>query len=72
MGHFTTIGIDLAESVFQIHGVREDGTVGLRRCCTKFAWDSHQESCDIARRHVQACADPLPYPELVILQRAAA
>lgn len=31
MDEITTIGIDLAKSVFQIHGVREDGMVALRR-----------------------------------------
>ncbi len=31
MDEITTIGVDLAKSVFQIHGVREDGTVALRR-----------------------------------------
>ena len=31
MDRITTIGIDLAKSVFQIHGVREDGAVALRR-----------------------------------------
>ncbi len=31
MEEITTIGIDLAKSVFQVHGVREDGSVGLRR-----------------------------------------
>ena len=31
MEEITTIGIDLAKSVFQVHGVREDGSVGLRQ-----------------------------------------
>jgi transposase len=31
MAKITTIGVDLAKSVFQLHGVTADGTVGLRR-----------------------------------------
>jgi len=31
MGKITTIGVDLAKSVFQLHGVTADGTVALRR-----------------------------------------
>lgn len=31
MGEITTIGVDLAKSVFQLHGVTADGTVALRR-----------------------------------------
>lgn len=29
--HITTLGIDLAKSVFQIHGVDADGTVVLQK-----------------------------------------
>ena len=31
MGEITTIGVDLAKNVFQLHGVTVDGTVALRR-----------------------------------------
>jgi transposase len=31
MGEITTIGVDLAKSVFQLHGVTADGSVALRR-----------------------------------------
>ncbi len=31
MGEITTIGVDLAKTVFQLHGVSADGTVALRR-----------------------------------------
>lgn len=31
MGEITTIGVDLAKNVVQLHGVTADGTVGLRR-----------------------------------------
>jgi transposase len=31
MGEITTIGVDLAKSVFQLHGVTADGTIALRR-----------------------------------------
>ncbi len=41
-------------------------------CCTKAARDSHHESRGIAGRHVQACAHPLPHPEVVCLQCLAA
>lgn len=41
-------------------------------CCTKPARDSHRGSSGIAERHVQACPDALPHPELVRLQCVAA
>ncbi len=31
MGEITTIGVDLAKNVLQLHGVKVDGTVALRR-----------------------------------------
>ncbi len=31
MGEISTIGLDIAKSVFQIHGVDVDGTVVIRR-----------------------------------------
>ena len=31
MGEVSTIGLDIAKSVFQIHGVDVDGTVVIRR-----------------------------------------
>jgi transposase len=31
MGEITTIGVDLAKTVFQLHGVTADGSVALRR-----------------------------------------
>jgi len=31
MGEVSTIGLDIAKSVFQIHGVDADGTVVIRR-----------------------------------------
>ena len=31
MGEITTIGVDLAKNVFQLHGVTADGSVALRR-----------------------------------------
>ena len=31
MGEVITIGVDIAKSVFQIHGVDADGTVVIRR-----------------------------------------
>jgi transposase len=30
MGEVSTIGLDIAKSVFQIHGVDSDGVVGIR------------------------------------------
>jgi len=29
--HITTIGLDLAKNIFQVHGVREDGSVAFNR-----------------------------------------
>ena len=31
MGEVSTIGVDIAKSVFQVHGVDADGTVVIRR-----------------------------------------
>ena len=31
MGEVSTIGLDIAKSVFQVHGVDEAGTVAIRK-----------------------------------------
>ena len=35
MGQVTTIGLDIAKSVFQVHGVAAEGAVVLRRRLTR-------------------------------------
>jgi hypothetical protein len=35
MGEVTTTGLDIAKSVFQIHGVDDAGAVGMRKRMTK-------------------------------------
>ena len=35
MERITTIGLDIAKSVFQVHGIYATGEVVLRRCLTR-------------------------------------
>ena len=51
----TTIGLDIAKSVFQVHGIDAEGEVIIRR--------------QLKRRYVLACFQKLP-PCLIGLQRA--
>jgi transposase len=36
MGEVSTMGLDIAKSVFQIHGVDDDGAIFLRKTCKPF------------------------------------
>jgi hypothetical protein len=68
MGEVSTIGVDIAKSVFQIHGVDADGTVVIRKRVgrAKVPWiRSAPQSgfsmliCRInARRSVSICGRP--------------
>ncbi len=29
--HITTIGLDLAKNIFQVHGVKEDGSIAFNK-----------------------------------------
>ena len=61
MEHASIIAIDLAKSVFQVHGARSDGTVVFRRKLTRSqlcSFVSSQSSCIVA---MEACAGgPVP------------
>jgi hypothetical protein len=39
MSEITTIGLDLAKHVFQVHGIDAQGTTVLRKCADKY-WRS--------------------------------
>lgn len=56
MDELTTIGIDLAKSVFQIHGVREDGTVALRRKLRRGQVLTFFAACPPCLVGLEACA----------------
>lgn len=56
MDEITTIGIDLAKSVFQIHGVRENGTVALRRKLRRGQVLAFFEACPPCLVGLEACA----------------
>jgi transposase len=56
MGQLTTIGVDLAKSVFQVHGVSADGTAVLRRQLRRgqvLAFFASLEPCLIG---IEACS----------------
>ena len=48
MQTITTIGLDIAKSVFQVHGTDAAGEVVIRRQCVRWG------RCEIARRQVAA------------------
>lgn len=56
MGQITTIGLDIAKSVFQVHGVDAEGMTVLRRCLTRarlLAFFSKLHPCRVG---IEACA----------------
>ena len=56
MTEVTTIGLDIAKSVFQVHGVGADGTVVVRRRLRRaqvLAFFEKQASCLVG---IEACA----------------
>ncbi|MBA3519099.1 MAG: transposase, partial [Rhizobiales bacterium] len=56
MGQVVTIGLDIAKSLFQVHGVDESGTVVIRRQVRRaqlLAFFAKQPSCRIG---IEACA----------------
>jgi hypothetical protein len=55
----TTIGLDIAKSVFQVHGVDRHGTVGLRRRLARaqvLAFFANLPRCGVG---LEACGAPL-------------
>ena len=59
MAEVTIIGIDLAKSVFQLHGASEDGSVVFRKKLSRgqvLAFISQQSRCVVA---MEACATAL-------------
>jgi hypothetical protein len=38
MGEISTIGLDIAKSVFQVHGVDADGAVVIRKRVSRASW----------------------------------
>ena len=56
MGEITTIGLDLAKSVFQVHAVGADGKVVLRRQLRRnqVAW-VFRRTCALPDRHGGLC-----------------
>lgn len=78
MSEITTVGLDLAKSVFQVHGADASGRAELRKklrrdqvlaffrlCCANAVKDSLCESSLLVRRHEQTEAADLPHDELV-------
>ena len=56
MGDVITIGLDIAKSVVQIHGVDADGTVVIRKRVSRASWSSSRLCRDAlwALRRVRA------------------
>ena len=48
MGNVTVIGLDLAKSVFQVHGVDEHGSAVLRQRLTRARLLKFSPSCRLA------------------------
>ena len=56
MGEVSTIGLDIAKNVFQVHGVDSDGAVMVRRALRRrqvLAWFGGQSPCLV---RIEACA----------------
>ncbi len=56
MGEVSTIGLDIAKNVFQVHGVDRTGGIVVRRALRRrqvLAWFSHQPPCLVG---IEACA----------------
>jgi transposase len=51
MGEVSTIGLDIAKSVFQIHGVDRDGEVAIRKCLSRAKLLSFSGVCRLPDRH---------------------
>ena len=61
MQMITTIGLDIAKSVFQVHGVDAAGQVVVRRQLKRrYVWRSSR-SCRLPNRH-RGCAHPHWFP----------
>jgi hypothetical protein len=56
MGEIATIGLDLAKSVFQVHGIDARGTVLARRQLRRVAWCMDQGCRRIDPNSVQGHA----------------
>ena len=56
MGQITTIGLDIAKSVFQVHGVDAEGMTVLRRRLTRARLLEFFRKIDSCRVGIEACA----------------
>ena len=56
MGQITTIGLDIAKSVFQVHGVDAEGVTVLRRRLTRSRLLEFFGKIDPCRVGIEACA----------------
>ena len=56
MGTAVTIGLDIAKSAFQVHGVDESGTVVVRRRLTRAKVLSFFAQLPSCRTGLEACA----------------
>ena len=54
MGQITTIGLDLAKTVFQIHGVDADGKVVVRRAFVDWSGSEHYYE-DVDQNGMRVC-----------------
>lgn len=48
MEKITTVGLDLAKSVFQVHGITEEGAVIVRRALRRSQVSDFFASCSLA------------------------
>jgi hypothetical protein len=65
MGEVSTIGLDIAKSVFQVHGVDDDGTVVIRKRISRakvLEFFSALPSCVVGLESVpeRSLLEPLP------------
>jgi len=60
MGEVVTVGLDIAKSVFQVHGVDAEGRVVLQRLLTRARLIPFFEKLPRCRVGIEACATAHP------------
>ena len=53
--HVTTVGLDLAKNIFQVHGITEDGTVAFNRSLRRAQLSAFFERLEPCLVGMEAC-----------------
>ena len=67
MGEITTVGLDLAKSVFQVHAVDAEGRVAIRRQVRRQQLVKFFAGLSPCLIDMEACATPTPGPASSLL-----